>query len=304
MDGQNSILSGEAPSVDTGVVDQTEVTATVEGVGTAKSGVVEQSGEVSFDGLVGKDGMLSEGWRNALPENIRNERSLDSIKNFSTLAQSYVHAQKAIGANKVAIPGADATPEEKSAFYNALGRPEKAEDYKIETPADIPEGLVFNDESMNEFKKFAFEHGLSQEQANKAVEFQGQMLAKEYQASVAAAEAEFVQTEAKLKTEFGPNYNNTIAQCNKAMQTFGVVETLKNAGLLNNYEVIKMFSKIGGSLSESKLKGESEPVSSSAQSRYNDIIGNTDGAYYKHDHPMHEQTVAEVTRLLSVLNQK
>lgn len=304
MDGQNSILSGEAPAVDTGVVDQTEVTATVEGVGTAQSGVVEQSGEVSFDGLVGKDGMLSEGWRNALPENIRNERSLDSIKNFSTLAQSYVHAQKAIGANKVAIPGADATPEEKSAFYSALGRPESAEKYEITKPEGIPEGLNFDDAALGEFKKFAFEHGLNNEQANKAVEFQAQMVAKEYQASEAAAEAEMVQTEAKLKTEFGAEYGATIAQCNKAIQTFGVGEVLKNAGLLNNYEVIKMFSKIGGSLSESKLKGESEPVSSSAQSRYNDIIGNTEGAYYKHDHPMHEQTVAEVTRLLSVLNQK
>lgn len=302
MDKQ-SILSAEEPAVETGTVEVQEIVepAQQEQVNSG-AGTINESGEISFDGIVGKDGALSENWRNSLPENIRGEKSLDSIKHFSTLAQSYVHAQKSIGSNKVAIPSEHATPEEKSAFYNAIGRPESPEKYDISTPTDIPEGLVFNDESVNEFKQFAFEHGLSNEQASKAVEFQGKMLAKQYQEAQAQAEAEYSDTEAKLKAEFGGEYNNVISQANKALSTFGVGKTLEESGLLNNYDVIKMFSKIGASLSESKLKNDGQPVSSSAQSRYDELIGDTNSAYYRNDHPLHEQAVKEVTRLITTLH--
>ena len=76
-------------------------------------------GTFDFARMVGAEGALAENWRDGLPENIRGEKCLEPIKTIGTLAQSYVHAQHAIGANKVAIPGENSTPEEWAEFYKA-----------------------------------------------------------------------------------------------------------------------------------------------------------------------------------------
>ena len=103
-----------------------------------------QAGEFDFGKMVGEHGVLADNWREGLPENIRGEKCLDSIKTIGTLAQSYVHAQRAIGANKVEIPQEGATPEEWGAFYKALGRPDAESEYKTEG-VKLPEGVIRGD---------------------------------------------------------------------------------------------------------------------------------------------------------------
>ena len=117
--------------------------------------------EFDFTKLVDDKGGLAENWRQALPEDIRNERSLDSIKTFGTLAKSFVSAQKMIGANKVAIPGENATADEINAFHKALGRPDKMEDYSLDG-IELPEGITLDDNITKQFREFAFNHGMSQ----------------------------------------------------------------------------------------------------------------------------------------------
>jgi hypothetical protein len=51
--------------------------------------------------MVTADGGLAENWREALPEDIRNERCLDSIKTVGTLAKSFVSAQKSVKMNLI-----------------------------------------------------------------------------------------------------------------------------------------------------------------------------------------------------------
>ena len=264
-----------------------------------------------YSTMVGADGILSDNWRQGLPESIRNERCLDNIKNIGLLAQSYVHAQRAIGQNKVAVPNEHSTPEEWSAFYKAGGRPDSEDGYSTDQ-LQLPDGVSLDSEKVADFKKFAFANGMSQKTFEAALNYDIQRVQNQVAAEAAAASAEYAETKAKLKADeasgalreqFGPEAataEGLIAQCNKAIQTFGLGKVLQEKGLLNNYEVITALARIGSKMSESKLKGSDiPPTASNPQIRLEEIRNNPDDPFYKKEHPAHDARVAEVNRLLA-----
>jgi len=294
MPEDNTILDGNPADDQTGVGAEPAVTP-------QEQQPTPAAGEYDFSKMVGEGGALADNWRDALPENIRGEKCLDQIRNVRTLAQSYVHAQHAIGANRVAIPGENATPEEWAAFHKACGRPDKADDYKSDG-IELPEGVTLDDAEMKEFRKFAFEHGISQKTFEAAVKFDVERARRQAEHAEAARQAEYAETMDKLRAEHGANLDYVVAQCNKAMRTFGLTEVLRDHGLLNNFQVISALARIGGSLSESRLKGaEGVPAASGPQARLDEIRSNPDDPYYKREHPAHAARVAEVARLLAAL---
>lgn len=291
-----TILGGDGAA--TGVTGEQKVTGTEQTQTTPAAGTGET---FDFAKMVGAEGALAENWREGLPENIRGEKCLDSIKTIGTLAQSYVHAQHAIGSNKVAIPGENATPEEWNEFYKACGRPDAEDGYKHDG-VKLPEGITLNDEQLAEFRKFAFENGMSQKAFEAALAFDVGRVEKMQQAARAAHDAEYTETLTKLRTEFGDRFDTVVAQCNKAMETFGLTEVLRDKGLLNNYTIIKALAGIGERIGESKLKGGEAQVSAGdPASRLAEIQGNPDDPYYKKDHPAHNARVAEVNGLLAAI---
>lgn len=292
---ENTILNGNNEA-------QQVVTTEAKVSGTDDPGK-PQAQEAAFDfaKMVGAEGALSDNWREGLPEAIRNEKCLDSIKTIGALAQSYVHAQHSIGANKIAIPGENATPEEWNAFYKACGRPD-AEDGYSHDKVKLPDGVVLDDAQVAKFRRFAFENGLSQKAFEAALAFDAQRVREQQEAAVAAHNAEYDQTLEKLRTEFGGEFESVVAQCNKAMETFGLTDVFREKGLLNNYTIIKALATIGEKISESKLKGsDAQAGSGDPASRLAEIQGNPDDAYYKKDHPAHKARVAEVNSLLAAM---
>lgn len=251
-----------------------------------------------YSKMITPEGALSENWRDGLPEAIRNEKCLDSIKTVATLAQSYVHAQKAIGANKVTIPTENSSQDEWDAFYSATGRPESADKYSDEK-LSIPEGVELDKSQLEAFRKYAFDHGLSQKAYEAALSYDIQR-AKDAQAKlIEARNQEYNSTLAKLQSEYGPSMQSVVLQCNKAMETFGLTDTLRQHGLLNNYAVIKALAQIGSSISETRLPDTSAPAPSNPQSRLNEIMSDPSDAYFRREHPGHAARVAEVAALLN-----
>lgn len=74
-----------------------------------------------------------EDWRHSLPDDIRGDESIKLLNDVPTLAKSFLHARKQIGANKVALPSQHATEDDVQQFYDSLGRP-KLEEYKPNAP--------------------------------------------------------------------------------------------------------------------------------------------------------------------------
>lgn len=268
-----------------------------------------------FKTMLGDAGEFSDNWREALPESIRNERCLDNIKNFGALANSYVHAQKAIGANKVALPNENSSDEDWAAFFKACGRPDAETGYTTDG-VKLPEGITLDEERVNEFRKFAFANGLNQKTFNAALAFDIERVQRQSAAAEAAAQAEYNDTLARLKSDeasgdlrkqFGNDFATVqavVTQCNKAMQTFGLTNVAAKAGLLNNYDFIRAMAGIGAKMSESRMKGnDAPPLTNDPDTRMNEITGNPDDPFYKKDHPMHEARVREVAAIIALKSQ-
>ena len=70
-------------------------------------------------------------WRDSLSDDIRGDASLENINDINSLAKGYVHAQRMVGADKIALPGKYATEDDWQQVYTKLGRPESPENYEL-----------------------------------------------------------------------------------------------------------------------------------------------------------------------------
>jgi hypothetical protein len=117
---------------------------------------------------------------------------------------------------------------------------------------------------ITEYTKFAQESGLSQEAAQKTLDFyvkQEQALAEKYQVSQKDQYAKWL-TEAKQDKDIGGSkWDGTIGDAKRAINQFATPELkqiLNRTGLGNHKDVISFFAKAGRALAEDKLpKGAS-----------------------------------------------
>lgn len=99
-----------------------------------------------------------------LDEGTRGWLQTKGYADVSALANAAREGEKLLG-NAVRIPGKDATPEEREAFLNKLGRPEKVDGYQFTPPKDLPEGLPYDGDRAKAFAGVAHKLGITQEQA-------------------------------------------------------------------------------------------------------------------------------------------
>ena len=100
----------------------------------------------------------------ALDEDTRGWLQTKGLADIPSLAKSARESEKLLG-GMVKLPGKDATPEEREAFLNKLGRPEKVEGYQFTPPKDLPEGLPYDGDRAKAFAGVAHKLGITQEQA-------------------------------------------------------------------------------------------------------------------------------------------
>ena len=72
------------------------------------------------------------GFLDSLPEDLRVEPSLRNFTDPASLAKSYVHAQRMIGADKIPLPGKTATDEDWANVWSKLGRPQAPSEYQLQ----------------------------------------------------------------------------------------------------------------------------------------------------------------------------
>ena len=78
----------------------------------------------------------SVGFFDSLPEDLRAEPSLRNFTDPVSLAKSYVHAQRMIGADKIPLPGKSATDDEWRQVYKRLGAPDNPKGYDFKVSPD------------------------------------------------------------------------------------------------------------------------------------------------------------------------
>lgn len=293
MEEAKNILGGGDNSA---VVTEPQVTPAADSSSQAEEGTFD------YSKIIDAQGAFSENWKECLPEELRNESCLDSVKNLSGMAKSFVNAQKMIGKNKIALPSENSTQEELDAFYSALGRPAAAAEYKTDA-VELPEGITLDDGVVNQFREFAFQQGLNQQTFEKALAFDIQRFQAAQKAALDAHNLEYDTTMAKLQQQYGNNLPARIAQVDKALTTFGIKEIFLEKGLTNNYQIFEALANIGASISESRLKAGDVPQNfATPQQQLEELYADPKNPIYHMDHPGHDKAVAEAKRLMALVN--
>jgi hypothetical protein len=233
----------------------------------------------------------------------------DTLKKFTSpeaFAKSYVALERMNGnQNKIAVPGPDATPEERNAFYEKLGRPATPKDYGITKPEKLgdkplPEGL-WDQTRADGFTKLAHELGLSKEQAAKLAAFDLENGAQTFTKLTEMQQQAQAAAEKALKAEFGASYPEKMALAKKgALQAGG--EALANHPALGNDPVfIKAMVKVAEMTGEDRAAGArgSQPAKPNAKERLTELrtIMTTKG--YKNTDPRHAGFMSEIKQLTS-----
>ncbi len=144
----------------------------------------------------------------------------------------------------VEIPGEDATPEQRSAMWNRLGRPEQAEQYALKTP----ENFNADGEFLKTVRAKAHEAGFSQAQAQVMLDLVASREAGIKAANEAGRAAAAANGLKELRQLWGVRFDERVDTATRFMQTIGnesALAALAAAGVDNNPAVIAMFARAG-----------------------------------------------------------
>ena len=244
-------------------------------------------------------------FRDLIPENFREEKSLENFNNMEDFVKSYLHAQKMVGADKIPVPNKHSTDEDWNEVFKRLGAPGSPDDYKYD----------FKDQEMDsqqvqEFNKTAHRLGLLPKQAEGLIKFYNEMngnIAANQEEQAAQAQ---LNVETELKKEFGPQFNKRLDQAkrlavNSLGQDFLENTYLKDGSRLgDNLNVIKAFSDLADKLSEDPIiqgDGTSYMTAKDIEKEITELT-QEGSAYWDKNHINHQKSVDEVLKLREMLS--
>lgn len=203
----------------------------------------------------GDGGTNGKSWLEALPDDIRSDPSLQMFKDTTSLAKSWVHAQKNMYADKVVIPNEKSTEEEWNAFHQKLGRPESADKYELKAP----QGQQLDEGVAKGFKELAFKTGLSAKQVSSIAEWNFQVLAQQQEAQQAAQINALRDTLSAYKQNLGgeEKYLARVDDARLALNAVGSPELkkfLETSGLGSRPEMVEFFANLKPMMDEGKIR--------------------------------------------------
>ena len=250
---------------------------------------------------------VAKSWKEAIPEDLRNDPNISKFTELEALAKSYINATRMIGQDKVAVPNNNSTDDQWNEVYNKLGRPESPDKYKLEVKSDV---VPLDDGAIKSFAENAHKLGLNNKQAQGILEFYKESMEGSVQQSRVDTETAQANAESQLRKEWGRAFDDNIKKAGavaKANMNPQILDMeLKDGTRLGDHpEVIKGFANIANLLSEDKLVGtESENVSQGVdyQSEINKIVNDRSGPYWNKSHPDHDKVVQQVFTLRTMMS--
>ena len=239
-------------------------------------------------------------WKAGLSDELRADKSLENIKDISSLAKSYIHAQKLVGADKIPVPNKHATEKDWDAVYAKLGRPETADGYKY----NLPEDQKVDAEALKVFSNHAHKLGLLPNQAEGMVKFYNQMRADELAAADSTAEAARQKATSELQTEWGQAYKQKLDAANNVVASvfpkgFMSMNLEDGTKIGDHPAVIKAFAALAEKMGEDKIVQADGPAYLTPKQIDKEIatLQQPGSAYWDKNHPNHAMAVEEVKAL-------
>lgn len=269
-----------------------------QGGGAANPGASDPAGAGAQSSPQGAVASTTD-WIAALGPELKGVVETKGYKTPADVVQAYVHAQKAIGADKIVVPKDGVWDDEAR---TRLGIPKDATGYTVKRPENLPRGLDYDEKFEGAAKAVAHKLGLLPSQVQGLVEFYTGYQSEGFTAVQSANHKATEDAASALKTEYGAAYDAKLAQAQRAARYFGgdaLVQVLNSTGVGNNPDVIRAFAKIGTLMGEDPLKtGQAAGFNltpAEARAEANKLMSHE--AYMKGDHPEHAEIVQKVAAL-------
>ena len=239
-------------------------------------------------------------WRAALSDELRADKSLENIKDISSLAKSYIHAQKLVGADKIPVPNKHATEDDWNAVYSKLGRPETPDGYKF----NLPEDQKVDEDGLKVFADHAHKLGLLPNQAEGMVKFYNELRANELSSADSTATAARQKATDELQAEWGQAYNQKLERANNVVREvfpkgFMSMNLEDGTKIGDHPAVIKAFAALADKMGEDKIVQADGPAYLTPKQIDKEIatLQAPGSAYWDKNHPNHKYAVEEVQAL-------
>lgn len=271
--------------------------------------MLEETEAVTSDNLIDTVAEVKEDtWQTQyLSEDLQGNDTLSKFKDVGSLGNSYVELQKLVG-SRVKVPTDDSTEEDVNSFYNQIGRPESPENYSIDLPSDsYPQDVI------QSFLKEAHASGLTNKQAQAAINFYNTIETDGQINSDAAMQQAKVDAESALKKEWGPTeYAKELAVSRRAFNRFAdddLKAFVNETGVTNNVAMIKFLNRIGKAFSEpdmagsgkdsGSIDGDSAKIEISAMLK--DKTHKYNEALFDNTHPKHAEAMSYRDHLYDIV---
>ena len=144
-------------------------------------------------------------FKTLIPEEYREEKSLQNFSKMDDFVKSYLHSQKMVGLDKIPVPNKHATDEDWKEVYKRLGSPEAADGYKYSLPEDhaVPE------ETLKSFSEEAVKLGLLPNQADGIMKYYNEVINQGVNDQTIKSDEARKVSEQDLRKEFGSTYENS-----------------------------------------------------------------------------------------------
>lgn len=252
------------------------------------------------------DIQFPENWKEAVPEDLRNDPSMQAIKDIPGLMKSYVNAQRMIGADKIVVPNKYDDGTQLREALIKLGLPKEVDEYKI----NKADGLEIADEMISNFASKAHELGVLPNQAEALFNH----ILGEHSAStnkeIEDYNKQIIEEQEALKQEWGQGYEANIDLARKAANHLAdgnqeLLEHLTSPTIGGDPKMVKIFSKIGAMLKEDNIISDAKnnwgKTPEDAKREYMDIMGDPNHPYNNGKHPSHAAAVKEVSKLFQMM---
>jgi len=252
----------------------------------------------------------AQSFRDSLPEDLRGNPSLKNINDVGSLAKSYVHAQRMVGADKIPLPGSNSTDDDWIKVYDKLGRPADIKDYDVTVP-EMFDG--------NGFRESIHAAGLNQKQAASVAQFIHSQSEAANEKLNAYQEQAKLDTEAELKAKYGKTFEDAIKRAQATAKYFlgSKGDPSSKDNIFGNYrladgrmlgdlpELIVLLESVSHEIAEDDLDGvttESAMTPQDAQEEIDTIQADRSGPYWNKHHPEHDKMVARVNELFEYVH--
>jgi len=164
-----------------------------------------------FDG----DGLFTGDWKTLIPEDLRGLKVYDSFSDLPGLLKHVGHQDRLIGRQGKGVmpPGDDALPSEVDAFYKAIGRPDKPDEYTFEVPEEV--AAFYDEATLTDAKKAFHKAGLTPKQAKILVDLDVDRVKQREAHLVEQAKTDRETAEAALREAWGASYDERLALANR-----------------------------------------------------------------------------------------